>query len=402
MKNRISSIIKYPLVIIFGAAIFIMFVLYLIVPQKAFSDVENRDLQLMPTPSLSSLADGSYMSKFETYTTEQLPFREGFVRIKALIKQITLSNENNGIIKGSDGYLFETTYGISAQYGKNVAALKKFTADIDRPVYIAIAPTAPEILRDKVPEGFRTINQKQELDTLESTLINNSSNGGADIRWIDLYETLDSHSSLGEQMYYRTDHHWTSLAAYYAYRDIATAVSGGADSIEVPQGEMPPAEMSPAVELETLKALQVNDFYGTHYAKFREYNIEPDTLTYYDIPIKSLKRSDGEYDSLYDLDKLKIYDKYAMFMRGNDDILTVESGNAAENGDRHLIIFKDSYANCLIPFLTYQYDKITVVDLRYYSESVSTLLNEDETADVMLLYNFDFINEDNHFYRLTT
>lgn len=391
MKKRISSIIKYPLIVIFGAAIFVMFVLYLTVPQKAFSDVENRTLQLMPTPSLSSLADGSYMSKFETYTTEQLPFREGFVRIKALIKQITLSNENNGIVKGNDGYLFETTYGISAQYGKNVAALKKFTSDVGRPVYIAIAPTAPEILKRKAPEGFRTINQKQELDTLKSKLQNSSSNG-ADIRWIDLYETMDSRSALGEQMYYRTDHHWTSLAAYYAYRDIVSALSEGTDSYAV----------RPVAELETLKASEANDFYGTHYAKFREYNIEPDTLTYYDIPIKRLIRSDGEYDSLYDFDKLKIYDKYAMFMRGNDDVLMVESDNAEGDEERRLILFKDSYANCLIPFLTYQYDKITVVDLRYYSESVSALLEKDETADIMLLYNFDFINEDNHFYRLTT
>ena len=61
-----------------------------------------------------------------------------------------------------------------------------------------------------------------------------------------------------------------------------------------------------------------------------------------------------------------------------------------------------SYANCLIPFFTYQYDTITIVDLRYYNQSVSELLQADENAEILLLYNFSFLNEDNHFYRLTS
>lgn len=377
MREKISSIIKYPLVLIFGAIILVMFALYIILPENDFSDVENRTLQTMPSVSVSSLADGSFMSHFETYTTEQLPFREGLVKVKALIKQMTLSNENNGIVRGEDDYLFETTYGITPQYGKNVAAIRKFVSDSDRPVYIAIAPTATEILKDKVPKGFRTIDQKKELEGLKAQL--------GDANFINLYDTLYEHSGSGEEMYYHTDHHWTSLAAYYAYVEIIKGLNND--------------ELCKPIGLDGLTAHEANDFYGTHYAKFKEYNIKPDVLTYYDIPVKSFNRSDGEYDSLYDTEKLKIYDKYAMFMRGNDDIAVVKTGNQAS---KNLIVFKDSYANCLIPFLTYHYDTITVVDLRYYSDSVAELLKDDESADVLLLYNFDFVNEDNHFYRLTS
>ena len=118
------------------------------------------------------------------------------------------------------------------------------------------------------------------------------------------------------------------------------------------------------------------------------------------MQIETFARSDGDFDTLYDLEKLEIYDKYAMFLRGNDEICEIRANNAG-NG-RHLVVFKDSYANCLIPFLTYQYDTITIVDLRYYNKSVSELLSGDENAEILLLYNFSFLNEDNHFYRLTS
>lgn len=381
MKEKLTSIIKYPIVMVFGAFVLVMFALYLVLPDNDFSDVENRNLQTMPSVSFSSLGDGSYMTKFETYTTEQLPFREALVKVKALIKQMTLSNENNGIVRGKDDYLFEVSYGLSGQYGKNVAAIKKFSSDLNRPVSIAIAPTATGILTDHVPKGFKTIDQKAEIDKLRKNLTESTLN----VNFVDLYDTIEAHAKSSEQMYYRTDHHWTSLAAYYAYEEI----------VDEP------------IELDSLIGYFTDDFYGTHFAKFKEFNIKPDTLTYYDIPIVSLERSDGTYDSLYDLEKLKIYDKYAMFMHGNDDLLTVNAKNFVESKEedsagRSVIVFKDSYANCLIPYLTYNYDTITVVDLRYYSDSVADLLNSNEDADILLLYNFDFINEDNHFYRLTS
>lgn len=376
------NIKKYPLVIIFGVAILVMFVLFLVLPENDFSEVENRTLQTMPSFSVSGLADGSFMSRFETYTTEQLPFRENLVKAKALIKQLSLSNENNGIVKGKDGYLFETAYGISDQYRKNCAAIEKFTSEMDRPLYIAIAPTAPAILSDFAPKGFRTIDQKKEIADLYAGISENEN-----VVCVDLYDVMTDH--LDEQMYYRTDHHWTSKAAYYAYCEIVDTIS-----------ELTDKELGKPVESDSLEEHCVNDFYGTHYAKFKQAEVEPDTLTYYDIPIENFKRSDGEYDSLYDLNKLSVYDKYAVFLRGNDDLAVIDSNNS--NDGRNLIIFKDSYANCLIPFLTYQYDTITVVDLRYYSDSVSELLDDDTTADIMLLYNFDFLNEDNHFYRLTS
>ena len=104
---------------------------------------------------------------------------------------------------------------------------------------------------------------------------------------------------------------------------------------------------------------------------------------------------------MYDADRLNTYDKYAMFMHGNDGIAVIETSVDSRPKKNELIIFKDSYANCLIPYLTYDYDKITVIDLRYYADPVNELLSGHPDADILLLYNFMHFNEDNHFYRLT-
>ena len=88
-------------------------------------------------------------------------------------------------------------------------------------------------------------------------------------------------------------------------------------------------------------------------------------------------------------------------MHGNEGISKVSAIDDERDRRDELILFKDSYSNCFIPFLTYNYENIIVVDLRYYAEPVSDLLKSHPDADILLMYNFIHFNEDNHFYRLT-
>nr|MCR5672939.1 hypothetical protein [Lachnospiraceae bacterium] len=125
--------------------------------------------------------------------------------------------------------------------------------------------------------------------------------------------------------------------------------------------------------------------------------VRPDTIEYYDVPIDELRLQDKSVSNLMDTDKLKGYDKYAAFMYGNDGRYEVSANKGA---GRRLILLKDSYANCLIPYLVMNYDKITVMDLRYFGGSVLDELEEDPGADVLLMYNWTFVNDDNHFYKL--
>lgn len=375
MMIIIQKIKKYPLLIMVCVFLTGMFVLYQCKKDTSFSDMENRYLVTRPAVTVKGLADGTFMQEFETYTDEQIPFRTPLIQLKAAIERLLLKDENNGIILGKEGYLFEKVLRTDEQLYKNEAILENFIKNTDKTVYAAIAPNACEIFPELVPAGALHVNQKKEISAFYEQLSNIEN-----CRVVDLEAALSEHRE--EQLYYKTDHHWTTGGAYFAYQEICRQM-----------GSIP-------VDLTTLNEHQVLDFYGTLYAKYKGFGAEPDIITYYDIPIVSLASSAGTKDGLYDMDKTKIYDKYAMFLYGNDGVCTIQAENAG-NG-KELVVFKDSYANCMVPFLTYQYDIITVVDLRYFGESVKELLQESESADILLLYNFSHLNEDKHFYRLTS
>ncbi len=375
MVTQIKRIKEYPLLIAACIMLAGMFLGYLFKQDTLFSDMENRYLAARPVISLSGIEEGTFMQEFETYTEEQVPFRNVMIRAKAVVERFALKCENNGIAAGKDGYLFEKVLHTDAQLLKNETIVESFIKSTDKAVSVAIAPNSYEVLKELTPAGFPNIDQGGEIDRFYERL-----SGYENCTVVNLQEALKDRT--GEQVYYRTDHHWTTRGAYYSYEAFCKST-----------GNSP-------VDLVKLTEFQVSDFYGTYYAKYKGYGVEPDTITYYDIPISSLTLTTGVKDTLYDMEKTAVYDKYAMFLYGNDGLCEIKAENAG-NG-KSLVIFKDSYANCLIPFLTYNYDTITIVDLRYYGGSVSELLDNNESAEILFLYNFSYLNEDRHFYRLTT
>ena len=371
MKKKISNITEYPLVCVFFVVCYGMLSLYLLLPQHDYSEMENRFLQMRPKVTASSLADGSFMETFETYTNEQIPFRSMLVKCKAVFVTLTGSSENDGIAKGGDGYLFDKVPATSDKVSKNISAIKNFVKSTDRDVYIAIAPTSTWINADKLPTGMPVLDEASCSDDLTLAL-KDSENAHI----ICLHDALIEHRD--EQLFYRTDHHWTTAGAGYAYRKIAEDM--GLTVHDITQYE---------------KNIAV-DFRGTHYAKYKGF-VKADMIEYYDVPIKELALTDRTVDNLIDRDKFSGFDKYGAFMYGNDGMSVVDTGRGT---GRDLYIMKDSYANCLIPYLTMNYDKITVIDLRYFGGSVADKLSENEDADILLMYNWTFVNDDNHFYKL--
>ena len=375
----IKEIGKYKFTVIMAVVMLAICIAYVFRSEPVFSVSENRYLSGRPKMTLSGLADGSFMDAFELYVKEQLPLRDALIKLKAVCSEGQFKNENNGIIRGKDGYLFEKLISTDPQLYKNEAAISNFVKETDRNINVCIIPNSFEIMTDKVPAGFPNISEEKEINAFYEKL-------GAfpNVKTIDMYKTLRSHKD--EYIYYRTDHHWTTQGAYHGYRKLCDEM--GLKGMDIN-------------DISDLKR-ETGDFYGTFYSKYKGTGIAPDVLTYYDIKVKGYRAGDEDHDSLYDLDKLNIYDKYAMFMYGNEGLSVVESEVTEDNKDKELIIFKDSYSNCLIPFLTYDHEKIYVVDLRFYKDPVSDLLEAHKGADVLLLYNFSHFNEDNHFYRLTS
>ena len=73
----------------------------------------------------------------------------------------------------------------------------------------------------------------------------------------------------------------------------------------------------------------------------------------------------------------------------------------AEIMGKNLIVFKDSFANCLVPFLLEQYDQVTMIDLRYYRKSVINILQQKKDAEILFLYEMSNFAEDNNIWKLT-
>ena len=153
---------------------------------------------------------------------------------------------------------------------------------------------------------------------------------------------------------------------------------------------------------------------GTQYSKTKNIDVQPDTLVWYDIPVTDVtidgkKQADTgrgvvEVDGLYHRDMLGRRDKYAAFLYGNHGLTVIRSGNNLnhqEGKTSRVLLVKDSYGNCMAPFLTYSYDEVYVADLRALPTPMSRLVAETDFDDVLILYNFTSFQQDKDLARIT-
>lgn len=371
-----KKIRHYPFLIVMVILILGISFINLIKKDTDFSEMENRYLAQKPELTLGNILDSSFGTQYETYVNEQFIFRNQWIGGKAITETLLGKQENNGVIKGKNGYLFNKQLNIDKQLKKNVKAIRDFGKNTNTKTYVSIVPNSYDILKDYLPKGTPNIDQEALIEQSYETLKEEKK-----ITNIKLDNTLKEHKN--EYIYYRTDHHWTTLGAYYGYLQFCKE-----------QGLTP-------VDINSLTAHNVDNFYGTYDSKYKGIGIKPDTITYYQRPIEKMVIGNEEKSGLYDLEKTKVRDKYAMFLHGNNPISIIYSKENEQNQGKKLLLLKDSYGNSMIPYLTYNYQEIYVVDLRYYSDSISKLIEDKGIQTTFILYNFDTMMTDNHFYRLS-
>lgn len=359
-RGRFSNVIIF-LVLIYGLTIASM-----INPVKGFSESENRVLEGRPKFSWESLFNGSFISKYETFVTDQFVFRDTWIGIKTRTELAMLKKDINGVYIGKDGYLIEKVENSDVdmeQLDRNekrlYAFINKYKEQLgDEHVFAMIAPTAFEVLKEKLPPYATGFDQGAFLNRLEGTLTN---------QFIDLRQTFSEHKD--EYIFYRTDHHWTTLGAYYAYVEWAEAI-----------GVTP-------MRQEEFDIKKIEDkFLGTIYSKIN-LELSSDEMYLYD----SGKNYTVEYNmdgvqknSLYEMSFLDTKDKYSVYLGGNNPIVKIDSEN--HNGKK-LLIIKDSYAHCFAPFAANHFETTYMVDLRYFNMPMSRFIEENGITDVLVLYN---------------
>ena len=360
MKRVFTSLRAFLVLFI---VLYLLFLSSLVLPDRSFSESENKYLSPLPAISFRSILNGSFMEKYDNYVSDQFPVRDAWIRIKSLTESVLMKTENNGVVFGKDGYLFQRFTYDSKVLEENINAIDTLGNRSSVPVSVLIVPSSYTVLSDKLPDGVVLADQRSYLEHGESgpigTLLPHCS-------VIDVLSVLDRHND--EYIYYRTDHHWTTYGAWYAYN--LFCASNGLDAT------VPDEKASHTTE----------GFLGTSYYKCLKAGQRPDTLTYYDCDA-AVTADGSEHESIYDLTKLNTRDKYSVFLYGNGAERRISSPPGVGK-KANLLVIKDSYADCMIPFLCSNYENITCVDPRYYSGSFETLVSEGYD-DILIIFGFE-------------
>lgn len=360
-RHSYQCVLAFLLVLYIG----VMAVVNMATPSRVFSESENRMLEQAPAFSLADLWHGKYASAYEKYIADQFPWRDGWIGVRSEAERVLGRNESNGVYLGRDGYLLQKFTAPSDEvFQGKMATINAVAASLPGlRKYLLLAPTSVKILADRLPANAPVDDELACLNRVRRSL-------GKSMTCVDVYDALFSRR--GENIYYKTDHHWTTRGAYYAYQQLGEAMG------------FTPHDQS------YFQITRVTDsFYGSLYSQGGFRNLQPDAIDLY-LPRVPERYQVYYYDdqrasgSLYALGNLDKKDKYAVFLDGNKSLIKITT-NA--NSRRKLLLLKDSYANSLVPFLTGHFREIYVVDPRYYSDSLSDLAKTNGVTDLLMLYN---------------
>ncbi len=387
MKKKIKSIIasikqsnKNNLIttLIFCVLILALSIASIVNPVKLYSETEKRNLAQKPTFTFDALFDGSYTADYEEFITDQFVARDAWISLKTLAERTLGKKDSGGVYFGKDGYLIEKHEVNSEQLEKNIGFIEEFLEKYsdEYNVKVLIAPTASLTLSDKLPAFAPVWDQDGLLDRL-SELGN----------FVDCRDVLNEHKN--EYIYYRTDHHWTTLGAYYAYTELCTSLG-----------------IEPYALEDFNKRALSDEFIGTLVSKV---NIKTDydelfTLEPHDLTVSVKYNMDPSTltDTMYEESYLAKQDKYSVFFNGNQPI--VEITTSTKNG-KTLLLVKDSYSHCVVPMLSAHYENIILMDMRAYTGGVSALLStlgaqNISVDDIVVFYNAENFTEDRNLYGL--
>ena len=373
--NR-SKLGKYVPAFVFIVFIFGMAIWFLFAPKSDYSSSEKRYLQKFPDVTFESVESGKFGSEFETFFADHFPSRNFWVGLNAYYTLYTGNNGASGVYDCKNGYLINKPVSTENKLYANTDTIVNFKENIDVPVTVMLVPSTGYIAEDVLPPIHDKYNDDEYFDNVSKKL---SDNG---LSFVDLRDKFKSAYSDGMQLYYKTDHHWTTEGAYTAYEELCKQPG-----------------ITPAAK-EKFNVEAYPGFYGTTYSTSGFWFTQPDTIEVWNDPdntennigVKITESGDTkEYNSMFFYDHIDEDDKYPVFLDGNHALTEITNSNA-KGGT--LLMVKDSFGHCLAPFLAENYSKIVMVDMRYYKMSVSDLIKAENPEQVLFMYGVDNLATD--------
>ena len=374
MKEKLKELKQYPLLVLFFLFIFCFMIADGLWPKRAESELERRPLAQFPDFSFSSLVKNEWTAKYGEYTKDQVIVRDSWLKAQSLCESLLFQKEEiGGAMIGKNDALFTKMFALTPTeeklLQKNTTLVQQFIEKFPGQVTFLLAPSSSVINAEELPANTPMLDENARLDGIFSI-----------VSEADSLDLRDSFTAAKDdvQLYYDTDHHWTSYGAYLAYQQFCQL--RGLTPMEVTESDY------------TI----VPDFYGTTYSKALYWKSKPDSIAYLDLPnamtvwnvSPTFELTENFTATMYDKSKLEQGDKYAMFLYGNNGYSTIEG-----DGEGSILVVKDSYANSFIPYLTANYARIGVIDPRGFGLSVADLAQQEGYDEVLLLFNFQSFKE---------
>jgi len=352
----------------------------LIIPSVKFSEYENRILTQKPEINIENIWNGQFEKDYESYLNDQFVLRNVWIHFKTTIERL-IKRESKDIYFAEDNYFIEqhTDVFTNTTANQNITRLTQFLNQYKYEfapghMYVMIIPNAVSILKDKLPPYSSPYDETIYLNKIAQSIPTET--------WIDTFQTLSSHKN--EELYYRTDHHWKTLAAFYVYQQWVKN-----------QGFYIPQKSD--YEIKTV----TNCFEGTIQSKLGINDVD-DTIEIFlskkNISYTVYKKDSKKIENtVYNFEALNTKDKYAIYFGGNQSLISIQT---QLNNRRKILVIKDSYANCFIPFMIDQFQQIDVLDLRYTNQKINELIENGEYTDILILYNASGFAEDTNIEKL--
>lgn len=343
---------------------------HVLLPDRERSETENRTLAQRPAFSWAALASGSFTADVEDYFADQFPLRDGWTGLKARAEQMLGKREFNGVYLCGDTLIAKVNPPLEGLEEKNLRHAARLAERAEIPVYLGLIPSAAEIWREKLPAGAESWDQGAFI-TRAAAL--------EGVEPVDILTALREHA--GKDIFYRTDHHWTTLGAYYGCAALMEALDRGE--------EVPEAAREPDLP-------GSNAFQGTLYSQSGVHWLKPDSIEFWvgesGLRVTSWRDGTPKETGLYEFAYLGKKDKYAAFLGGNQPLCVIRN----EAGTGRLLLVRDSYADSLAPFLARHFQEVHLLDLRYYRGSAAAYAAENRVDAIVILQSVpNFITDRN-------
>ena len=370
-KARIANLVGKIFIIL----LFLVMIVNVIVPDRKESELENRALESRPRFNLTTILSGDFMEQWEEYLSDQFVGRDTWRGVKVGLDRLGGARMENNIYIGKDGQLMEDIeVPDEGQQEANLTAIKDFAETYeDIPVTMMLVPDAACILSGSLPAFAKVEDQRQMFSMAEREL-------GDSVNWVDTVSILNDHKS--EKLYYKTDHHWTTQGAFYVFQDAAKTLG-----IE---GDVSDDFVSYTVTDSFNGVLAASS--GVGLDEKEQIDIYAPTEGDDDVVVNYVDEG-RKTTSLYDSSKLETRDKYGVFLGGNTSVADIRTVSTSQ---KRLLVVKDSFADCFIPFLAPYYREIVVVDPRYYSGTIEDIMDTYRITDALILYSGNTFFTDNN------